>query len=154
MTNPKTNMTEEDRLRRDEALMKSLKIFHKTESTPDNWPLHHTNTLQSIDTLGHFRYLSYNAEAPAPHSTSAWRREIKSRAKQISDIAERLYNENPSELTWRLELETLVDARFCLRTEWYVSSNQTWEFVYSITTVKPAAIETAAADFGGQRLKS
>ena len=87
MTNPKdpkTHMTEEDRLRRDEALMNSLKIFHKPENTSDTWPLHLTNTLQSIDTLGHFRYLSYDDEAPAPHSTSTWRREIKSRAKQIS----------------------------------------------------------------------
>ena len=128
MTNSKeskTKMTEEDRLRRDEELMNSLKIFHRTENTPDTWPLHLRNTFRSIDTLGHIRYLSYDDEIPAPHSTSAWRREIKLRAKQISDTADRLYHEKPSELTWRLELEKLVDARFCLRTEWYELSNMT-----------------------------
>jgi hypothetical protein len=91
----------------------------------DTWPLHLRNTFRSIDTLGYIRYLSYDDEIPAPHSTSAWRREIKLRAKQISDTANRLYHEKPSQLTWRLELEKLVDARFCLRTEWYELSDMT-----------------------------
>ncbi|CZR58787.1 uncharacterized protein PAC_08679 [Phialocephala subalpina] len=114
---PKSSMTEEDRLRRDEDLMIRLRIYHEPETTSETWPSHLKNTFGSIDTLGSFRYQSYDYEAPAQQTTTTWRREIKLRAKQLSDTAQRLFKENPSELTWRLEIEKLVDARFRLRTE-------------------------------------
>jgi hypothetical protein len=116
----KSAATEEDRLRRDEALMRKLGIHHEPQNTSDTWPLHLRKTFQSIETLGSIRYQTYDENTPTPHGTVAWRREIKLRAKQLSDTAQRLLKESPSELTWRLELEKLVDARFRLKTEWYV----------------------------------
>lgn len=112
MTTPKalkTNTTEEDRLRRDEALMKRLRIFHEPETTSEEWPSYHKNTFQSVVTLGSFKYHTYN-ELPNDHCTSAWRQATKLRAKQLSDTSRRLLKEKPSELTWRLEVEKLVDA--------------------------------------------
>lgn len=123
MTTPKpskTNSTEEDRLRRDEILMKKLRISHEPETTSDEWPVNLRNTFQSIVTLGSLKAQSYDDDVLPLHITPAWRQETKLRAKQLSDTARRLLKEKPSELTWRLEIEKLVDARFSLRTEWYV----------------------------------
>jgi hypothetical protein len=117
---PKTNATEEDRLRRDESLMKRLHIFHEPETTSDEWPSKFKNTFRNVVALGSFRFHTYD-EIPNDHSTSTWRQATKFRAKQLSDTARRLLKEKPSELTWRLEIEKLVDARFSLRTEWCVS---------------------------------
>lgn len=119
----KSAATGGDRLRRDEAIMEKLGIHHKPLNTSDTWPLHLRNTFESIKSLGSREYQSYDENQPAQHSTVAWRREIKLRAKQLSDTAQRLFKECPSELTWRLELEKLVDARFRLKTEWYASSS-------------------------------
>ncbi|KAE8443596.1 hypothetical protein EG329_001529 [Mollisiaceae sp. DMI_Dod_QoI] len=112
----KTNATEEDRLRRDESLMKRLRIFHEPETTSDEWPSEFKSTFGSVVTLGSFKFHTYD-EIPNDHSTSIWRQATKLRAKQLSDTARRLLKEKPSELTWRLEIEKLVYARFSLRTE-------------------------------------
>lgn len=98
--------------------MTKLRISHHSDTTSESWPTHLKNTFRQIDNLGQFRYEYYDDDTPAQHSTAAWRREIKLRAKQISDTARRLLGDKSSELTWRLELEGLVDARFSLRTEW------------------------------------
>lgn len=119
-----SSATEEDRLRRDEESMRKLRIFHKPQSISQAWPRHLKRTFQSIETLGSFRYESYSEAATALHSTATWRREIKLRAMTVSDVATRLVRERPSEMTWRLELEKLVGARFDLRTEWLVTTNR------------------------------
>jgi hypothetical protein len=119
----KSAATEEDRLRRDEALMRKLGIYHNPQNASDTWPLHLRKTFQSAETLGSIKYQSFDKNAPAQHGTVAWRRDIKLRAKQLSDTAQQLLKECPSELTWRLEIEKLIDARFRMNTEWYVSSS-------------------------------
>jgi hypothetical protein len=116
-------VTGKGRRRRDEALMRKLGIYHKPQNTSDTWPLHLQNTFRSIETLGSIKYHSYKENSPAQHGTVAWRRNIKLQAMQLSDTAQRLLEECPSELTWRLELEKLVDLRFSIKTEWYVLSS-------------------------------
>jgi hypothetical protein len=118
MKSTKSAATEEDRLRRDEAFMRKLGISHKPQNTSDTWPLHLRKTFQNIETLGSIKYQLYDESTPAMHGTVAWRQDIKLRAKKLSDVAQRLLKECPSELTWRLELEKLVDARFDMKTEW------------------------------------
>jgi hypothetical protein len=107
----------------EEELMGKLRIHHKPKYLPETWPLHLGKTFQSIRTLSSVDYQAYDENVPADHGTIMWRRDIKLRAKQLSDTAQRLLKESPSELTWRLELEKLVDARFRLNTEWYVFNN-------------------------------
>lgn len=154
----KTNATEEDRLRRDESLMKTLRIFHQPETTPDEWPSQFKNTFRNVVALGSFKFHTYD-EIPNDHSTSAWRQATKLRAKQLSDTARRLLKEKPSELTWRLEIEKLVDARFSLRTEWYVESDlapckaRIATNTDSLMTVKFALDPVVVVDLGDPRLK-
>lgn len=115
-----TRLTEKDRLRRDKTLMDRLLIFHKPESTSDAWPEHLRNTFQTVQNLRNFRYESYDDDVLPQHSTSAWRLDTKLRAKELSDVACRLLNENPTELKWRLETEGFIDARFRKNTTWCV----------------------------------
>jgi len=112
-------VTQNDRLRQDEALMRKLRIRHKPQDSSELWPPHLMNTFQNIEALGSIRYQSYDENTPTEHGTVAWRRDIRLRAQKLSDTAQKLLRERPSELTWRLELEKLIDERFRLKTEWY-----------------------------------
>lgn len=119
MSIPSRNrLSREDRLRRDHDLMQKFNIHHEPQVTSAAWPAHLKNTFQSIERLGSFRYEVYGRDFSPDKRRDSWKQEIKSRAKELSDTAVRLLNENPSELTWRLELEALVYWRFSRITEW------------------------------------
>jgi hypothetical protein len=139
--------------------MKTLRIFHQPETTPDEWPSQFKNTFRNVVALGSFKFHAYD-EMPNDHSTPSWRQATKLRAKQLSNTARRLLKEKPSELTWRLEIEKLVDARFSLRTEWYVESDlatlqarMATINTDSLMTVKFALDPVVVVDLGDPRLK-
>jgi hypothetical protein len=111
-------MSEDDRLRRDLNLMNRLNIVHRSESAPEEWPEALRATFQSIYRLGRVEFGSYGEGPLGEHSRASWRLALKSRAQKLAEITRRLERENPPELTWRLELEALVTARFSDKIEW------------------------------------
>ena len=121
----KEKLSENERLQRDVRIMEKLKIFHKPETTSNGWPQHLKTTFSKVESLGCVRFESFlETEGDRP-GRAFWRREIKNRARELSETASRLLNENPSEMTWRLALEHLVFARFHKVTEWLVIAHFT-----------------------------
>ena len=92
--------------------MKRLNIVHQSQTVSSQWPENLQATFGNIYKLGGTEYESYEETPFDEHGQASWRQEIKTRAKELSGTTSRLKNENPSELTWRLQLEPLVDARF------------------------------------------
>jgi len=74
-----------------------LSINHRLFSS--EWPENLQATFGSIYKLGGAEFEIYQETPFGEHSQASWRQEIKARAKELSDTARRLQNENPSELT-------------------------------------------------------
>jgi hypothetical protein len=115
---PKAGATEAERRRSDALLMKQLKIVHKPQVSAKYWPTNHSRTFEAIQTLGSLQSKNYIPESSIPDEGRSWKRETFVRAEKTADIAQRLIKENPSEMTWRLELENLIFERFSSMTEW------------------------------------
>lgn len=110
--------TEEDRLQRDLKWMKNLNITHKHESLLSELPVHLKTTFRNVVLLGKQCYEEYDDSNVAEARLSIWRQHTKERARELSDTAGRLLREDPTEQTWRLKLEPLVDAAFRHNIEW------------------------------------
>jgi len=111
-----------DKAKAERDFLEKYNIVFRGPSHPP--PSHHSRSFQRIAELGARRFFTYGINEQDQSSRSnLWKLEIKARAKSLVEAASRLVHNQPSEMKWRLDIETQVCKGFDLNIEWYVRAS-------------------------------